>query len=117
MVIVNNNYLITARINLGRFFGVPEADAYVELREPSTFDALKMEKAAKGGEPEESLAVFREILPRLIVEHNLYRSESEKLSPEEVVEAMVEKMELFSFVVTEYSARVLFSLGKGSAEK
>lgn len=117
MVIVDKSYLVSARINLGQYFNVPEEDAFIELREPSTFDALKMEKATKAGDTEATLKTFSEILPRVIVDHNFYKDKDSKLEPEDVVAMLAEKLDLYSYVVGEYSTRVLFTLGSKSAAK
>jgi len=121
MIVHTKDYLVTARIDIGEFFGVPAADAFVELREPDAFDSNRFGKVSKEctetGDQGPLLDLFREVFPRLIVNHNLYKDEKDQLTPADVVAVIMDKTALFKKVLNEYSRRVLFTLGKQSEEK
>lgn len=121
MIVRTKDYLVSARIEIGEFFNVPAADAFVELREPDAFDSNRFGKVSKActetGDQGPLLELFREIFPRLIVDHNLYKDEHERLSPAEVIAVIMDKTVLFKKVLTEYTKNVLFIQGKQSDEK
>lgn len=118
MVIVKDEkYLVSAKILIGEFFGIPDEDAYVELREPVTKDTLRLQKAAQTNEIDTIIDAFVETWPRLLVDHNLMKSDEDKMDSAEVIETLSRKLELFMYVFTQYSERVLFTLGKKSAAK
>jgi hypothetical protein len=117
MVIVNDNYLVKARINLGQFFDVPEEDVFIELKEPNSKALFKMEEAFRSKDSMIILTVFIELLPSLITAHNLMRTETEKQSSVEVAAIVESKMDIFMHVLNEYKDKILFSLGKKSGAK
>lgn len=121
MIVRTKDYLVSAKIEIGELFGVPQADAFVELREPDAFDSNRFGKVSKEctetGDQGPLLDLFREVFPRLIVDHNLYKDEQTKLAPADVVAVIMDKTALFKKVLNEYSKNVLFSLGKQSDEK
>lgn len=121
MVVHTKDYLVTARIGIGEFFSLPEADAFVELREPDAFDSNRFGKVSKecaeSGDQGPLLELFREVFPRLIVDHNLYKDEQTRLDAPAVVAVIMDKTALLKKVLGEYSKKVLFSLGKKSDEK
>lgn len=117
MVVVNSNYLIKARLPLGRFFGVPDDDAYIELREPDTKTTFRLNASFTSGDNEKIIHDFVEILPGLITSHNLMKSESEAHTATEVAAIVEQKLELFLYVLEEYKEKVIFTLGKKSGGK
>jgi hypothetical protein len=117
MVIVNDNYLIKAKVLLGQFFDVPEEDVFIELREPTSKALFKMEEAFKSKDSMTILTVFIDLLPSLITAHNLMRSETEKQSNAEVAAIVENKMDIFMHVLNKYKDDVLFTLGKKSGTK
>jgi hypothetical protein len=121
IVVKENDYLVKHRAEVGQFFGQAPADAYIELREPSTFDASRLQIVSKQAQDEGGegpiITFMAELLPRIIVDHSLYKTETKKLEKEEVAKLILDKTELFAFIVDEYSRNVLFTLGKGSASK
>lgn len=117
MVIVKDkSYLITIKVNIGKFFNLPEADAFVTLREPDTITLTKMNEAKniEGGSGRAFIEFFSGVLPGIIVDHNLYKNDSEKLSTEDVRDLVCDKMDIFVHLVDEYAQKVLFTLGKKS---
>jgi hypothetical protein len=117
MVIVNDSYLIAAKILVGEFFGLPDGDAFIELREPDTRTMFKLEAAFRSRDNGQIIDTFLAALPGLIVSHSLMKNEKEALLPGEVAEVVARKLELFMHILTEYKEKVLFTLGKKSGEK
>ena len=121
VVVKDKSYLITCKVLLGDFFGRDAEEAFIELREPDNFDMNKMNvaisKAQKDGDNTSTLTVFREVLPRIIVDHSLYKSETEKMDAEEVAVLVMDKTDMFTAVLDQYSREVLFTLGKRNAGK
>jgi hypothetical protein len=128
MVIVKDkgNYLVTCRINLGGFFGVPEEDAFVELREADTRTSKRLSDAAKKakaeGENSKMVDIFLAELPGLVVAHNFYNPAKEGqpepgiMTSAEVIELLADRLPIFEKVAEEYCNNVLFTRGKGSEE-
>lgn len=120
MIVHTKDYLVSARIEIGSFFDVPPADAFLELREPDAFDSNRFGKVSKecaeSGDQGPLLELFREVFPRLIIDHNLYKDEKTQLTPTEVVGVILDKTALLKAVLGEYSRKVLFTLGKKSGE-
>jgi len=120
MIVHTKDYLVTTRIEIGEYFGVPQADAFVELREPDAFDSNRFGKVSKEcattGDQGPLLELFREVFPRLIVDHNLYQDEQTKLAGDAVVGVIMDKTSLLKKVLGDYSKNVLFTLGKKSDE-
>lgn len=119
VVLKDRSYLITTRVNLGQFFGQPEEDAYITMREPDTFDANRLRKVSQAGQASgdstEILETFAELLPKLITDHNFYDgSEDVKMPVEKLASVVMDKPELFAYLVQQYSENVLFILGKKS---
>lgn len=117
MVIVKDDYLITARISVGEFFGVPNDDAFIELRELNTMAMAGFERDLKSQDNEQIIKAFVGILPNVIVDHNLMRDETNKLTAAEVAVIIERKLDLFLKVLEEYKDKVLFTQGKKSAGK
>lgn len=120
MIVRTKDYLVSARIEIGNFFDVPAAEAFLELREPDAFDSNRFGKVSKdcaeAGDQGPLLELFREVFPRLIIDHNLYKDEQTQLSSAEVVAVILDKTALLNTVLGEYSSKVLFTLGKKSDE-
>jgi hypothetical protein len=118
MVIVEDSkYLVSEKILIGQFFGLPEQDAFIELREPDTRTMMKMQKASRTEDTEQVVEAFIEVFPKVLVDHSLMKSEKEKMTAAEVIEVLEKKMELFMYVVTTYSEKVLFTLGKKKEDR
>ena len=108
------SYLVTTRVDLAGFFG---EEAWVELKETDTFDAMKMQKVAKEGDGEKSVKMFAEVLPRVVIGHNFFKSETELLEPAAVVALLAKKPAAFAHVVQSYIDKVLFFQGQESDAK
>jgi hypothetical protein len=110
----SRDYLVKARIDLSEFFG---EEAWVELKETDTFDAVKLERAVRAGDAGENVRAFSEIFPRVIVDHNFFKAEAVPMTPEEVRDVLVSKPSMFSHVVQEYVDKILFIQGKKKGAK
>ena len=120
MVIVKDkrDYLIKTKVLVGQFFGQQPDDGFIELVEMDTLDSSRMTKVSKAvkesGDNSDLMALFRELLPKVIVEHSLYKSDTEKYSSDEVAGIIFSKVDLSIHVIEQYSRDVLFTLGKKS---
>ena len=117
MTIIKTDFLVTTRISVGDFFGVPDADAYIELREPDTRAWFKLESVFRTGDNEKIIEHFIGILPGLIVGHSIMKSQDTPMTALEVTELVASKLALFMFILGEYKEKVLFTLGKKSDGK
>jgi hypothetical protein len=125
VVVKDRKYLKTCRVNLGEFFGVAEADAFVELREPSvleqnalaTASAREQAALARGEAPDhtESIEAMKKLVAAAIVDHSLYETEEKKLPGDQVAAIIFDVSAMFSKVVEVYKEEILFTLGRRSA--
>ena len=98
-----NNYIVKTKINIGTLLGCEtDEEAYIVLREPSTELAIKLKNASGEGE-EGILNFFKDALPKIIVEHNLYEEEGKLMTKADVAELIFENLPLTMKVVEEYS--------------
>lgn len=91
------NYVHRQRINLGEEFGKENEEVFIILRELDTKSVLKLKEASAKDKDETtsetaSLEAFREILPKLIIDHNIYETEEKKMNADEVTELIFEKV-------------------------
>jgi hypothetical protein len=77
---------------------------------------FKFERVLKSGDNVAIIEAFLEMLPSVIVSHNLMRDNDTALSKPELVEVIEQKLELFMHMLVEYKAKVLFTQGKKSGE-
>lgn len=98
-----NNYIVKTKINIGTLLGCEtDEEAYIVLREPTTELAIKLKNASGEGE-EGILNFFKDALPKIIVEHNLYEEEGKLMSKADVASLVFENLPLTMKVVEEYS--------------
>lgn len=98
-----NNYIVKTKINIGTLLGCEtDEEAYIVLREPTTELAIKLKNASGEGE-EGILGFFKDALPKLIVEHNLYEEEGKLMTKSDVASLIFENLPLTMKVVEEYS--------------
>jgi hypothetical protein len=111
-------YLIKAQINLGRFFGQPDADVYVTLREMTMAQKMSFQPVAASGDGMAIFGAFRDALPALVVEHNFYAEEGKPMSAGEVVDLLMEREAVAMAVLDEYKERVMgFQNGEKGPDK
>jgi hypothetical protein len=68
----------------------------------------------------EMLAVFSDILPHVLVEHNIHKpagSAEVLMSSEEVRDLVVDRLEIYVEVVAKYCEEVIFTLGSRNAPR
>ena len=94
-------------IHLGKALNLPEGeDCYVKLREPSEKEVLLLRTTAEG--EIESLEVFRNIFTSALVDHDFYDGD-EKMSAEDVINLLYEKVDTANQLIKEYSNAVFRS--------
>lgn len=112
MIIEKNRYLIKAKIFIGNFFASAIDDVFIELREPTTRELYEMQEKSAGltdkvAKQKAFMMAMIDLLPSVIVTHNIFASESVMYKNDEVVELVLAKIDLFQYVVTEYYDKVL----------
>jgi len=112
-----NNFIVKVRIEIGKELGLAEAnEAFVALRELPTIETMKLKDAYEKGEVE-LLNYFKEILPLCTVDHNLYVTETQKMTNTEVTELVFEKTNLATKVIGEFIDKCFFTQAKKAAKK
>ena len=102
-------FLQSVRINVGKEVGLlNDEDAYLVLRELPTLEMIELRDAYAKGQ-KELLVFFRDVLPRIIIEHNFYETEDRKMSNEALSALIFERMDLSGKVIGEYSSAAFFT--------
>jgi len=108
MYVKKNDYdkaLRKVKIEFGTLVGLDtDAEAFLELKELDTLTTLKLRSLAD--KQDEVIAYFKDILPNIIVDHNLYETEDKKMSNKEIANFIFEKIELSTKVMTEYTKAI-----------
>ncbi len=122
MIIDRKNYLKTVRVEFGKELGgeKPE-DAYFIIKEPDFKKSTELEAAVYESKLKNNNSILitkvQEILPELIVEHNLEIEKSKYYSNTEAVEIVFGKIEAALKVINNYFAEVKNPLATTSDEK
>ena len=107
MYIKSKNYdgsLRRVKIEFGTLIGLEEdKEAYVTLRELDTMTTLQLKDVSQKGTQNDMMIFFREILPKIIITHNLYETENKIMTNEAVADFIFEKLDLTSKVMSEYT--------------
>ena len=104
-----DNAIQKVRIEFGTLLGLEEdKEAYIVLKELPTMEMMQLNEAHEKGQ-KELLQFFRDIIPRIMVEHNLYQTEEKKMSCSEVTELIYEKLDITSKVVSDYASASFFT--------
>ena len=99
-----DNSLRRVKIEFGKLVGLDEdKEAYVTLRELDTMTTLQLKDVSQKGTQNDLMIFFKEILPRIIITHNLYETENKIMTNEAVANFIFEKLELTSKVMSEYT--------------
>lgn len=118
MFIRKNNYdnsLRRVKIEFGKIVGLEEdKEAYVTLKELDTMTTLRLKDVSQKGDENEVMEFFKDILPRIIVVHNLYETETKLMSNQDVANFIYEKLDLTSKVVSEYTKTMFHSKPDGA---
>jgi len=108
MYVKKNDYdkaLRKVKIEFGTLVGLDtDAEAFLELKELDTLTTLKLRSLTD--KQDEVIAYFKEILPNIIVDHNLYETEDKKMSNKDIANFIFEKLELSTKVMTEYTQAI-----------
>lgn len=102
-------FLQSVRVNVGKEVGLEkEEDAYLVLRELPTLEMLELRDAYEKGQ-KELLVFFKEVLPKIIIEHNFYETEDKKMDNDAISRLIFERMDLSGKVIGEYSTAAFFT--------
>lgn len=105
------------KIEIGTLVGLEsDEEAFLTLREMSTFNTMKLRDSAKA-DKDSVINFFYEVMPEIIVDHNLYITEQKKMTNEEVRDFIFEKIELSTLILQKYSAASFFIPRKKSEDK
>lgn len=111
-----DNALRRVKIEFGTLIGLDEdKEAYVTLRELDTMTTLRLKDVSQTGNQNDLMMFFKDILPRIIVTHNLYETETKIMSNEEVTNFIYEKLELTSKVMGDYT-KAMFRPKQGGTD-
>lgn len=118
MYIKNKNYdnsLRRVKVEFGKIVGLEEdKEAYVTLKELDTMTTLKLKDVSQKGDENEVMEFFKDILPKIIVVHNLYETENKIMSNQDVANFIYEKLDLTSKVVSEYTKTMFHAKPDGA---
>ena len=104
-------FLQTVRIDVGTLVGLKaDEDAYIVLKELPTLEMLRLKEATEKNE-EETLRLFKELLPLIIVDHNFYEDDEMKMrmSNEAISALIFESITLTMKVVQDYTNAAFFT--------
>ena len=65
----------------------------------------------------ELLEFFKDVLPKIIVEHNLYETETQKMTTSDVASFIYEKIDLTGKVIGEYASASFFTQATSKDDK
>ena len=104
-----NNAIQKVRVEFGTLIGLEkEEDAYVVLKELPTLEMMQLNEAHSKGHVE-LMKFFHEVMPHILVDHNLYETEEKKMTDKAVTDFIFEKLELTSKIVSEYAGAAFFT--------
>jgi len=118
MIVKKDGWLVQTKVLFGDLLGAASDEAWATFREPSGTELAEFQAASPGSGASDgkmaaaSMTVFADLMPALIVDHNFYETETMKFSAEELALFINSKPELFMRALGQYSAEVLFGLGK-----
>ncbi len=114
MFIKSKNYdacIQKVRIEVGSLVGLENDDeAYILLKELPTLQMLKLKESSEQGE-NQTLALLKDLLPSILVDHNFYEDENaqKKMKHVDVANLIFESLDLTVKVVNEYTHAGFFS--------
>ncbi|MBO4393406.1 MAG: hypothetical protein J5800_03595 [Spirochaetales bacterium] len=102
------NAIQKVTIRFGKALNLPEGeDCYVTFREPAELEVLKLRTAQ--GDAVAGLETIRDILIDSVVDHDFYDDDKTKMTSEEVVKLLYEKVLTADILVKEYTHAVFHS--------
>lgn len=103
-----DKFLVKVKIEIGKELGLEsDKEAFIELKEIPTIETLKLKEMTSKSEME-LIEYFKTILPGIITDHNLYASETVKMTNEDVTTLLFEKTKLATKVIGDYLERAFF---------
>lgn len=110
-----NKGLQSVKLNIGNFFDQekPE-DVQIRLREVTIAQSMELTKDTSS---KAVLNMFMEILPDILIEHNLYETPDELMETGDVIELFKKKGKLLSYIMQEYTRALFQAPPKQSEEK
>ncbi len=110
-------FLQSVRVNVGKEVGLSkDEDAYLVLRELPTLEMLELRDAYEKGQ-KELLVFFKDVLSKIIIEHNFYETEDKKMDNDAISRLIFERMDLSGKVIGEYSTAAFFTRQSKKEEK
>jgi hypothetical protein len=120
MFIKSRNYdkcIQKVRIEVGTNVGLEkDEEAFIELKEIPTLEMMELKEAYEKGE-KALMAFFKDLLPRIITDHNFYETEQKKMSPEALASLVFESLDLTQKVIGAYTNAAFFTRAQRSADK
>jgi hypothetical protein len=114
MVITNLDAgLFKLKVYVGDHFGMEKEDLYIELREPTSAEALQLSKRDAQGNADSGAMMT--LMPKLIIEHNFESQENKKMSSEQVWSHISKRSLCATRVIEEWSENI--PLAKRKQEK
>lgn len=112
-----DNAIQKVRVDFGKLIGQEkDEDAYVVLKELPTLEMMQLKDAHEKGQ-KELLEFFKDVLPKIIVEHNLYETETQKMTTSDVASFIYEKIDLTGKVIGEYASASFFTQATSKDDK
>ena len=112
-----DNAIQKVRIEIGDLAGLKDkSEVYVVLKELPTLEMMQLNEAHEKGQ-KELISFFKQVLPHIITEHNLYETEDKKMSAEQIAEFIFEKFDLTSRIISEYAGASFFTRQSRDEEK
>ena len=111
------NCIQRVRINIGKLVGLEQDDeCYIILKELPTLEILKLKEAHNEGLGA-VMKYFKDVIPYILVDHNLYETEQQKMKNEDVADLIFQKNELTNKVISEYTASAFFTPASKKEDK
>jgi hypothetical protein len=110
-----SNSLRKVKIEFGTLLGLErDEEAYVTLRELDTMTILKLKDVSQTGNQNDVMEFFKEVLPKIIVTHNLYETETKIMTNQAVTDFIYEKLDLTSKIIGGYTAAMFHPKRNGA---
>lgn len=104
-----SNAIQKVRVEFGTLIGLEkDEEAYVVLKELPTLEMMQLNEAHNKGHVE-LMRFFHEVMPHILVDHNLYETEDKKMNNSAVTDFIFEKLDLTSKIVSEYAGAAFFT--------
>ena len=99
MIIDVKEWLFSKKIDLSKWFS---EEVWVALREPDTIEKTKLAERKEVLNTSDFLAYFKDILPVLIIDHNLYDKNNAQLDVKDVADIIFKKQEITADFIEQF---------------